>query len=187
MARSKKARNWAIGGGLLGTIVAGLIAFWPRKADAADVDDGGGELPDVEDEDATKPPYPLPRPYAPSETKCFRSGEFYNLAILETPEQVSDVLYYLGFPIGPVELMQADAVASTPIWVASEGYTPATSQRLKSFQAAARSLNLPGHKNAPASAVDGVYGECTAVSIGHAAALQEEGKWPYKPTARSNA
>lgn len=179
MARSKKARNWAIGGGLVGTLIAGIIALWPKDSDAKPT-----PTPEPTPDDKERPPYGLPRPYAPSETVCFRSGEPYNLAIMETPEQTSALLHWLGFPIGVVELLQSDAKAKTPVWDASQGYTPAVSQRLKSLQAAARSLNLPGHAGASVAALDGVWGECTAVSAGEAAQLQEDGKWPYPPIPR---
>lgn len=127
--------------------------------------------------DYPSPPYPLPRPYAASATKCFRSGERYNAAILGTPEDVVAVLNWLGIPIGKVELLQADAMAKTPLWEQSKGYAPKASQRLKIAQAYWRSLGTPGHKGAPASSVDGVWGECSAVSTDASAQLAEDGRW----------
>ena len=179
MARSTKARNIAIGGGLLGTLVAGLIAFWPKDSEAKP-----SPTPDDKDDKTIEPPYPMPRPYTASATVCFRSGEPYNIAIMETPEQTSDLLYWLGFPVGVAELLASDAKAQTPVWSVSEGHTPKTSLGLKGFQATARSLSLPGHTGASVAAVDGVFGECTAVSLGEAAILQEAGSWPYKPIPR---
>lgn len=123
------------------------------------------------------PPYPLPRPYAPSSTTCFRTGQRYNAAILGTPEQAVAVLNYLGVPIGKVELLQADAAAKTPIWQESKGYAGAPSQKLKILQAVFRSLKLPAHANAPASSVDGIWGECSAVDTGIAAGMAETGAW----------
>lgn len=167
-------RNLAIGGGVAGTAVGLLIAFWPRSSDAKDA-------PQPKPDGKPAPPYPLPRPYRASKQPCYRTGEPYNAAIVETPEQASALLYWLGFPVGVVELLQADALQKTPIWSASSGYTPKASTKLKSFQAAARSLNLPGHVKVGVSAIDGVWGECTALSLDAAAAMQEAGTWPYKP------
>ena len=180
MARSKKTRNIAIGGGILGSLVALMIGFWPSDAKADDV-----PKPVPDDETKLKPPYPLPRPYAESSTTCFRSGEPYNLAILETPQQASALMHYLGYPISVEELLKSDAMARTPIWTDSQNYQPKVSEKLKVFQGHARTLNLPGHAGATTASLDGVWGECTAVSTGHAAELQEDGKWPYKAIPRS--
>lgn len=157
--------------------VAGVLAIllWPRDS-WADTN-GEGANGDADDDADGRVVYRA------SDTFCFRDGQPFNAAQLGAPEQVVAALNQLGTAIGLAELLQSDARASTPVWPASEGYSPATSNKLKQFQAVARSLDLPGHEGAPASAVDGVFGECTARSITAALELQRFGQWPYEPVA----
>ena len=169
MKKSTKTGLAVAGGaGVAGILIALL---WPREAKADD------KRQDVR-------PTP-PRPdFVASDTVCFRDNQPYNAAQLGQPEQVVSALRRLGFAIGLVELLQSDAAAPrSPVWPASTGYTPATSVKLKSFQASARSLGLDGYKDSPASAIDGVWGECTARSVSHALRMQEAGTWPYQPIA----
>lgn len=172
MKRSTKTAL-AAGGGLTALLA---LLLWPRKSKADDADfdeaddDNGGAV------------------YVESQTNCFRDGQPYNAAQLGSPEQVVSALRKLGTPIGLVELMMSDSIATTPIWTASADYKPSRkirgrSDKLKSFQATARSLNLEGHEGASVAAIDGVWGECTARSVTDALRLQERGDWPYQPIA----
>jgi hypothetical protein len=166
----KSTRNGLIAGGTVVTILG--IIFWPRDAKA--------DEPDDDDEKNDDDGRVL---YRASDTTCFRDGQPFNAAQLGTPEQAVAALNVLGTPMGTVELMQSDAKARTPIWEASRGYAKKASIRLKTFQAVARSLNLDGHVDAPVSAVDGVWGECTARSVSDALKKKQAGLWPYPPVA----
>lgn len=126
-----------------------------------------------------------------SPTVCFRDGLPYNMQTSGTPEKTVDALRFIGVPIGLVELLQSDAMASTPVFAASHGYKQAgnkrPSDRLKMFQAKARELKLPGHETAGASAVDGWWGECTARSLDAALTRARVGQWPWPPVMAAAA
>ena len=170
----------------LAMLAGGIVFAFTRDAEAGEPDDHKpGPVPDVngdvEDEDKAKRATIKPT-YEASLTRCYRDGESFNVIQWPDPAAVVAGLQGLGFAIGLVELLQSDAVAQTPIFAASSsGYSPGRSDKLKQFQAVARSMGLPGYKDAPASAVDGVIGECTLRSMTAAVELANADAWPYPP------
>jgi hypothetical protein len=170
----------------LALVAGGLVFAFTREAKADEPDVKPGPVPDVDDGDVNGDKRADVRPvdvFEPSATRCFRDGQPFNRRQWPDPAAVVAGLQSLGFPIGLVELLQSDAVARTPVFGAtSGGYAAARSDKLKQFQAVARSLGLAGYTDAPASAVDGVIGECTLRSMSAAVDLQKQGRWPYEPT-----
>jgi hypothetical protein len=101
-------------------------------------------------------------PFAPSAKICSRSGTPYNAALFNSVAAVQQVMRQLGF-----NLSGAPTAAEYK-------------QEVKRFQLIARSLALPGHKDAPASAIDGVPGVCTLVDLGIADGMRRQGIWEFK-------
>lgn len=167
-------------------LIGGGIAFaYSREAKAKepDVKPGPVDRDEVDTNgDAKRAEFKERPTYEASATVCFRDGQPYNQLQWPDPAAVVAGLQRLGFPIGLVELLQSDAAAPrSPMWVASGGYQPATSDKLRQFQAMARSMNLPGYAGAPARSVDGVIGECTLRSMSAALELVDAGSWPIEP------
>ena len=120
-----------------------------------------------------------PVPFVASSTVCHRTGQPYNAAQLGTPRKYLNALRKLGVGITMAQLRAADAAApASPLWAVRPGTVPLPNAELEKFQALARSKELAGHVGAPASSVDGIPGECTAISISDALALQVLGEWP---------
>ena len=184
-------RNEKVAAGVVAGViaaVAGALAFlfpWDAKADGKAKKAGLDEKKpdDKKSGDGFTVigkrvrPYPLPRPYAPSATVCYRTKQPFNRAILGTPEQVVAVLKWLGVTITLDELLASDALAKSPLWPKrSKKKAPRRSPKLQAIQAVGRSMGLRGHAGAPPSAVDGIWGECTALTVEDLAELAEQGK-----------
>lgn len=124
-----------------------------------------------EDSEFDEPPL-----YQPSDTVCFRDGLPYNVAQFPDPASVSSALITLGFAATITELYKSDALAQTPLWQGSEGYSPEISRSLQAFQGAAQDLGIA------VGEIDGMIGECTINAISTALLLQSEGNWPHAPS-----
>lgn len=128
-----------------------------------------------------------PGVFAGSDFECERAGHGFNIAQWSLdpaigPPRVAAAMTLLGFPIGEPEILATDKVRaeSRRIWNVPF-VNPKRSDTVRSFQALARSLNLPGLGGGLAAGVDGIMGECSLIALSEAASLYNAGQWPGPP------
>lgn len=124
-----------------------------------------------------------PGVFSGSDFDCARAGQGFNVAQWSTdpaigPDRVAAALTLLGFTITAKQINAGDKVRveNRRIWNVPF-VNPQRSDTVRNFQAYARSLGLPGLGNAPASAVDGIMGECSLVALSAAAEIYNAGQW----------
>lgn len=124
-----------------------------------------------------------PGVFAGSDFECERAGHGFNVAQWSTdpaigPDRVAAAMTLLGFPITGAEINGTDKVRaeSRRIWNVPF-VNPKRSDTVRSFQAYARSLNLPGLGGGLAAGVDGIMGECSLIALSAAAEIFNAGQW----------